>query len=349
MKYSFYDDYSEGVHPEILRYIGEHNDDQQLGYGRDNYSQLAADRIRKAFGLPHADVHFSPSGTATNVICLRAMLQPYEGVITPHSGHIYVHETGAPEAAGIKLIPVPSQDGKLTTDMIDSAFGTYEDEHTIIPRVVYLTQATELGTVYSPSELQTIINHAKAKGLLVFIDGARLAMALTSKNKGMSTTNFGSLGADIFYVGGTKAGGMYGEAIVIVNPELQHHFRNQMKQRGALMAKGRFMGQQFARFFDQDGLWMALGAQANENAAYMHRRLAEAGMDFDLTVDANQVFPIIENTLVEELEKDYGFYRWTKVSDTQTKIRLVCSWATPVAAIDKFIDRVTELRHAKGQ
>ncbi len=337
MKYSFYDDYSEGVHPELLKYITDHNDDAQLTYGRDEYSELAAERIQKAFAIPDADVHFLPTGTACNVIGLKSMLRAIEGVIAPASGHINTHETGALEAHGHKIIWVDTPDGKITPSLIDEAMARYEDEHTVIPKVVYLTQVTELGTVYTKDELKQVIDHAKSRGLYTFLDGARLSMAVASRAANMTMKDVGNLGLDMFYIGGTKNGGMYGEALVVQNDLFKKDFRHFIKQRGGMMAKGRFMGQQFARFFDEDNLWLNLAKHANEMAQVLYAGLKEAGIEFDLAADANQVFAILDNNVYEQLRNDYGFYPWNAVDDSKTKVRFVCSWATQREAIESLI------------
>ncbi len=337
MKYSFYDDYTEGAHPEILKYISEHNLDQQLTYGRDEYSKLAAERVNKAFGTNNADVHFLPTGTVCNVIGLKSMLRAIEGVIAPASGHINTHETGALEAHGHKIIWVDTPDGKLTPALIDKALALYEDEHTVIPKVVYLTQVTELGTVYTKEELKTVIDYSKSKGLYTFLDGARLAMAVASKTANMTMEDVGNLGLDMFYIGGTKNGGMYGEALVIQNDIFKKDFRHFIKQRGGMMAKGRFIGLQFARFFDEDNLWLNLANHANEMAQLLFNGLQELGIEFDLTADANQVFPILDNKVYEQLSQEYGFYPWNKVGNDKTKVRFVCSWATPKDQVEALI------------
>lgn len=337
MKYGFYDDYSEGVHPKILEYIAEHNAEQQLTYGRDEYTKLAADRIKKAFGAPKADVHFMPTGTVCNVVGLKSMLKAIEGVIAPASGHINTHETGALEAHGHKIIWVEAPDGKLNPELIDEALLRYEDEHTVRPRVIYLTQVTELGTVYTKAELEKVIAHAKSKGLYTYLDGARLAMAVASKAANITMEDIGQLGLDMFYIGGTKNGGMYGEAMVILNDAFKPDFRSYVKQRGGMMSKGRFLGQQFARFFDDDQLWLKLAQHANEMAELLYSGLKDLGVQFDLAADANQVFPVFSNQIVETLSKDYGFYPWNKVDEDRTKVRLVCSWSTPRETVEAFI------------
>jgi len=343
MKYSFYDDYSEGVHPKILEYITEHNNEQQLTYGRDEYSKLATERIKQAFGIPNADVHFMPTGTVCNVVGLKSMLKAIEGVIAPASGHINTHETGALEAHGHKIIWVDTPDGKLTPELIDEALTRYEDEHTVIPKVVYLTQVTELGTVYAKDELLRVIAHAKSKGLYTYLDGARLAMAVASKAANMTMEDIGALGLDMFYIGGTKNGGMYGEAMVILNDEFKKDFRHYIKQRGGMISKARFLGQQFARFFDDDQLWLSLAQHANEMAELLYSGLKDLGVQFDLTADANQVFPIFDNQVKEKLDKDYGFYPWNKVDENHTKVRLVCSWSTPREMVEAFIADTKEI------
>jgi len=342
MKHNFSDDYSEGAHPDILRYIVEHNSDQQAGYGKDEYCQLAAERIKKTFAVENADIHFLPNGTGCNVIGLKAMLQAYEGVISPTSGHVNAHETGALEAAGHKVIPVDSPDGKLTRELVDLALSGYEDEHTVLPRVVFLTQATERGTVYRKDELVEIIAHAKMKRLYAFLDGARLSMAIASKTANLTTRDMGGLGLDMFYIGGAKNGGLYGEALVIQNDRFKPFFRNIIKQRNGMMSKGRFLGQQFARFFDEDGLWLELARHANAMAERLNVGLKELGVEFDLAADANQLFPILDNGVIERLRRDYGFRNWERVGDDRTKIRLVCSWATPRSKVDAFLADVAQ-------
>jgi threonine aldolase len=337
MKHNFSDDYSEGAHPDILKYIMEHNSGQQPVYGKDEYCRLATERIKKTFNVEQSDIHFLPSGTSCNVIGLKAMLKAYEGVISPVSGHINAHETGAMEAAGHKIIPVETPDGKLSSDLIDQALASYEDEHTVAPRVVYLTQVTERGTVYTKDELAEIIDHAKAKNLYVFLDGARLSTAIASKSAKLTTKDVGRLGLDMFYIGGTKNGGLYGEALIIQNDEFKPFFRHIIKQRNGMMSKGRFLGLQFARFFDEDGLWLQLAYHANAMAERLYVGLKELGVEFDLEAHANQLFPIMDNSLVARLRQDYGFRDWGRVDDKRTKVRLVCSWATPRDKVDEFL------------
>lgn len=336
MKYLFYDDYSEGVAPQILDYIAQNNFDQQSGYCNDDYSKLASDRIKQAFGLPDAAVHFLPNGTITNVVGLVSMLKPYEGVISVVSGHINTHEAGAIEATGHKILWVSSSDGKLTPELIEEANSRHEDEHTVMTRVVYVTQPTELGTLYSKAELESVVRKAKSLGLYVFLDGARLAAALVSPVCDISIMDYGSLGIDMFYLGGTKNGGLYGEAMVIVNRQLQENFRYYIKQRGALMAKGRIIGQQFARFFDNDRLYLQLAKNAYDCAKRLSDGLVELGVDISPT-GTNQLFPILDNETISKLSESYGFYVWSKVDSTRSQIRLVTSWSCTLGVVDEFL------------
>lgn len=348
MKYLFFDDYSEGAHPEILKLLENHNIDQQKGYGNDEYSAEAAGRIRRAIGNDAADVHFVSTGTQANLISFASMLKPFEGVIAPTSGHIATFESGAVEATGHKVITVETQDGKLTPALVGKGLESYHDEHTVVPRVVFLTQATELGTVYTLKELQEVSAYAKSKGLYVYLDGARLAMALGSKQAGMTLPDVTKC-VDMFYLGGTKNGGMFGEAIVIINDALKSNFRNHMKQRGALLSKGRFMGLQFMRFFDTDNLYEKLGAEADNKAQLLYDGLKGLGVQFKATPATNQIFPILSNTLIKKLEQDYGFYFWEKHDEGSSVIRLVCSWTASEDAINTFVTDLGVLKRDESK
>jgi threonine aldolase len=338
----FYDDYSEGVHPALLDALVRCNDDQQPGYGRDAHSELAAERIAAHFQRP-VDVHFVTGGTQANQICLAAMLRPHQGVIAPLSGHIAIHEAGAIEATGHKVLTVSSPDGKLTPRLIDEALTLHEGEHTVMPRAVFLSQATESGTVYTRSELNVVAQHARASGLYVYLDGARLAMALASPEADMTLADIADAGVDMLYLGGTKNGALCGEAIVIVNRVLGEGFRYQMKQRGALLAKGRLLGVQFTRFFGEDGLWLSLGARANAQARRLADGLESLGVELQHPPAVNQVFAILSSRVAEALSAEWGFYVWKRLPHGRVLVRLVCSWATPDDAIESLVDRLRGL------
>lgn len=340
MKYSFHADYSEGAHPEILKYLVENNDVQDLTYGYDKFCALAKERIQNTFAIPNADVQFLPAGTITNVVGLSSMLKPFQSVISPTTGHINVHETGALEATGHKINYFDTPDGKITTEIIQAALDVYEDEHTVVPKVVYMTQSTEVATLYTKSEFEEIIKFAKEKDLYTFVDGARLPMAFASPLIDMSPKEFGALGFDAFYIGGTKNGGLFGEALVILNEELQGDIRYYMKRQGAVSGKARSIGSQFARFFDEDDLWLECAKHAVEMAHRLYVGMEKLGASFDHESSVNQIFPILPINVVDALEKDYGFYRYEKVGDDKQKIRLVTSWATKAEVIDEFLEDV---------
>ncbi|MBI4835688.1 MAG: aminotransferase class I/II-fold pyridoxal phosphate-dependent enzyme [Candidatus Abawacabacteria bacterium] len=341
MKHLFFDDYSEGAHPAILEHIMNNNNGQERGYGYDSYSQKAENLIRKEISSTNADVYFLPNGTQINFTVIAAMLRSHEGVIAPTSAHINVHECGAIEATGHKIIAIESANGKLTPAHVEQAFAKHHDEHTVKPKVVYLTQATETGTTYSLTEFEDVANYARSKGLLVYLDGARLAMAIANEKNGITLKDITRL-VDAFYIGGTKNGGMYGEAVVIINPELQKDFRYHIKQRGGLMAKGRFIALQFERFFGKDQLWFELGKLVNQKAQKLYQGLVKVGIEFENAPNGNQLFPILNNKLITELQKEYGFYVWQNGSERST-CRLTCSWATPDTAINDFIQDTRNL------
>jgi threonine aldolase len=336
-KYLFFDDYSEGAHPEILKAINEANAGQQRGYGGDEYCQLAAERIVAELGVS-ADIHFISGGTQANIVGMSALLRPHHGVIAVASAHIAQHEAGGIEATGHKIIAINSPDGKLTPELVDQGMATHYDEHTVKPRVVFVSQATELGTVYTRQELTTVVDHAHQKGLLVYLDGARLAEACAAMSPATTLADIAQTGVDILYIGGTKNGGLFGEAIAVINAGLREDFRYLMKQRGALMAKARVMGAQFARFFDEDRLWYQLGRVANDNARTLTDGLIAAGYEFVVPTETNQLFPRLPVQTVVRLEKEFGFYRWDSGREDPATIRLVCSWATSAEEIRRFVE-----------
>lgn len=342
MKYLFRDDYSEGAHPELLEALMNFNIGQKDGYGLDDVTQLAVERIQKAFATD-ADVHFVTGGTQANLVCLASMLKPYEAVITAKTAHISEHEAGAIEATGHKVIEVETDNGKLTPQDIKKVVDSHIDEHMVMPRVVFISQSTELGTIYSKDELKAIIATAHGLGLYVYVDGARLAIAMTSPSNDLELQDLASLGVDMFYIGGTKNGAVLGEAIVIPNKELRSNFRWYLKQHGALLAKGRVVASQFVRFFDKDQFWLELGKQANDNAQLMITGLRGAGVEFVAEPTTNQIFVNLSNEVIKTLEKDYGFYVWNPVDDERSTVRLVTSWATDKDMINEFINNLLKM------
>jgi threonine aldolase len=343
MKHRFFDDYSEGVHPDLLRYMTEHNVGQEEGYGRDEASQLAIRRISARLGRNVASIHFVSGATQANLIGISSMLRSYEGIIAPASGHIAVHEAGAIEATGHKILTVDAEDGKLTPELVERAMRTHEDEHTVMPGAVFVTQATELGTVYRQADLAAVVDYAKERHLRVFLDGARLAMALGSEGNDISLAALVAMGVDMFTIGGTKVGAMFGEVLVIVDEQLGENFRYRLKQHGALLAKGRFLGLQFARLFDEDRLWEHLGRQSNLRARELANGLRSLGVLMAYPDETNQVFAVLPDHVAALLHHDYGFYEWQRLERERCVVRFVCSWATPDLAVTELIHDVAKL------
>jgi len=337
----FRDDYSEGAHPALLDAIRDANEGQELGYGEDSYTGRAVGAIRAELGVD-ADVHLVSAGTQANLICLVSMLRPHEGVIAAATAHVTRHETGAIEATGHRILSVPTTDGKLTPALIDAGLEQHEGEHTVKPRVVFIAQATEEGTVYSMAELASLTAHAHARDMHVYLDGARLAMALATQSPAL-LSNVAATGIDMMYIGGTKNGALCGEAIAILNGGLREDFRYLLKQRGALLAKGRLLGAQFARFFGSDRLWYELGRTAVDRATRLATALRAHGVEFAAPVEVNQLFPILAPDVVSALEQHYGFHRWRRLGDGRVVIRLVCSWATTETAVDGLATDVARL------
>ncbi|TDR31997.1 threonine aldolase family protein [Hydromonas duriensis] len=345
MHFQFYNDYSETAHPACMAALAHEPTQQLAGYGLDDVSAQAADAIRAVCKSPKAAVHFVSGGTQANLTMLAAMLRPFEAIIAAQTGHIYSNETGAIEATGHKIIAMPATQGKLTPASIEAAVAAHPWEHTVRARVVFISQATELGTVYSLAELRALRACCDTHGLYLYMDGARLGAALMSHDADWDLADIAAL-ADVFYIGGTKNGAVLGEAIVIVHPDLQVDFRYHLKQRGALLAKGRVVGSQFLALFSND-LFQSLAAHANACAERLQNGLLAMGVAFETLSSTNLIFPTLPNHAVEQLQQRYGFHIWKKVSDTHQTIRLVTSWATPMDKVDDFLND-TRLALAEG-
>lgn len=339
--FSFFNDYSEGAHPRVLKALQETNEQQEPGYGLDSFSQIAADLLRDLIKQPKAAIHFVATGTQANLITLSSFLKSYESIIAPEQGHICVHETGALEATGHKVHALPGQAGKLLPESVRELIALHNDEHSVRPRVLYISQATELGTIYSKRELQALRAVCNEHQLYFFLDGARLGNAMMAEGNDADLADIAAL-CDAFYIGGTKNGALLGEAVVIVNPVLQDSFRYHLKQRGALMAKGRVIAVQFKELF-RDGLYFENARHANAMAQKLAHGIRERGYAFAQDSKTNQLFPIFPDSIIEKLKKDYGFYVWEKTSDGSV-IRLVTSWATPEAAVEAFLKDLAELK-----
>ena len=341
-KHCFFDDYSEGAHPRVLELLASSNAAQEPGYGHDSLSRRGEQLLRLAIDNPDADVHFVSGGTQANLIALASMLRPYESVIAASSAHIHVHETGAVEATGHKITLVPGHDGKLDAQQVREAVAQHGDEHMVLPRVVFVSQSTEAGTVYRKAELEALSRTCRELGLYLYLDGARLGCALASDASDLPLPELAGL-VDMFYLGGTKNGALLGEAIVIVNPALRANFRHHLKQRGALLAKGRVIAAQFVALFEE-GLYFELARHANAMAARLAAGLRKLGIAFLTEPVTNQVFAILPDTRIAALRQQYGCHVWSRVNDTHSTIRLVTSWATQARHVDAFIEDLRVLR-----
>ena len=336
--YSFKNDYSEGAHPQILQALLDSNMEQVEAYGQDYYTLQAIEGLKQRINRQDIDIHFLSGGTQTNLTALSAFLRPHEGVIAASTGHILVHETGAIEATGHKIYSIEVQDGKLNTAHIKAAVDIHTDEHMVKPKLVYISNPTEIGSIYSKSELQELSQFCKGQKLLLFVDGARLGCALCSEENDMTLTDLGLL-TDAFYIGGTKNGALMGEALVICNELLKEDFRFHMKQKGALLAKGKVLGIQFLELF-RDDLYFTLARHANAMASLLRNAISQAGFSFLTHAPANQIFPILPNELIAKLQENYSFYVWEKIDEQHSAIRLVTSWATREDAVRAFIEEL---------
>ena len=339
-KYRFCNDYAEGAHPRILELLSQCNLNQEEGYGNDSLSQQAERLLKAAIGNPQAAVHFVSGGTQANLIVLAAILKPYESVIAAATGHIFVHEAGAIEATGHKVNVVNTPDGKLTAGLVRQVVAQHTDEHMVKPRAVYVSNSTELGTVYTRAELESLAHACREKNLVLFLDGARLGAALVSAASDLTLADLAKL-VDVFYIGGTKNGALLGEAIVINQVALQADFRFHIKQRGGLLAKGSLLGAQFAALF-RDDLYFELARHANATAQALAGGLKALGYSFFADPVTNMIFPILPNALIRFLEDRYDFYVWCPVAEDRSAIRLVTSWATPAGKVDEFLEAVKE-------
>lgn len=340
----FRNDYSEGAHPKVLQALVETNLVSTPGYGCDEYCACARELLRERFACPNADVHFLVGGTQTNLTAAAAFLRPWEAVIAADTGHIAVHETGAIEATGHKVYVVPGVDGKLTPDAIRTAVRDHQtgtEEHMVLPRMVYVSDSTELGTIYTRAELQALSDTCRELGLYLYLDGARMAMALTAQGNDLVPEDFAQL-CDAFYLGGTKNALLFGEALVILNNALKPYFRNVMKQHGGMLAKGRLLGVQFAAIL-QDDLWLQTARHANELAQRLAAALTAMGVPLYAASPTNQVFPIFTNAQVEALRQNFSFEFIARVDENHSAIRFVTSWATRPEDVDALICAVRSL------
>ena len=336
-------DYLEGCHPSILEKLNETNLVQTPGYGTDEYCKAAADAIRSAFSCPDSAVHFLVGGTQANMTVIAAALRPYEGVLCADTGHINVHETGAIESTGHKCLALPNKDGRISAAKVAVAAATQaDDEHMVKPGMVYISMSTELGTVYDLSHLKDLYYTCRQLGLYLFIDGARLGYALAAPTGDLTAADIAKY-CDVFTVGGTKMGALFGEAVVINNPELNVRFRYMIKQKGGMLAKGRLLGLQFSALME-DGLYFELGKKAVDQAMRIRTALLERGFTFHVDSPTNQLFPIFTDAQWEKIE-ELGFKLEFngRLDEEHVVLRVCTSWGTPDEYVDKFIETIKAL------
>ena len=344
----FHNDYSEGCHERILERLRKTNLEQTPGYGEDAYCARAAAIIRCLCGNEDLAVHFLVGGTQTNFTVIDAALRPHQGVIAAESAHIHVHETGAVEATGHKVLAVPSADGKLTAAQVEHlvrahrASGSFE--HEVQPKMVYISNPTELGTIYSLAELEALSRVCKENGLYLFLDGARLGYGLAASENDVKLPDLARL-CDVFYMGGTKQGALFGEAVVISCPAIGEDFRYLIKQHGGMLAKGRLLGLQFEALLE-DGLYFDLSRHADRLADQIRRTLEQCGYPLLVEGCTNQIFPILPDSVLDKLAEDFTFTDQTRVDDSHRAVRFCTSWATSQEHTDALCAALTALKNS---
>lgn len=335
---SFENDYNAGAHPLVLKALADTNMVKQPGYGNDDYCRSAAEKIRAACACPEAEVYFIAGGTQTNQVVISSLLHSYEGVLSAVSGHVNGHEAGAIEYSGHKVLTLPQHEGKLNPTELEAWLeGFYADEsheHMVFPGMVYLSHPTEYGTLYSKGELEAISALCRRYGMPLFLDGARLGYGLMSRSTDVGLADIARL-CDVFYIGGTKVGALCGEAVVFTRNNVPAHFSTCIKQRGAMLAKGRLLGVQFDALFT-DGLYFKIGAYAIEKAERLKRMFREKGYSFSLNSPTNQQFILLDDEKAEKLRTKVRFSLWEKPDDKHTVARFCTSWATTDEELDEL-------------
>lgn len=343
-KLSFACDYMEGAHPSIMTRLTDTNLLKTQGYGIDSFSESARNKIRAACGCPNAEVHFLVGGTQTNATVIDAVLKSYQGVIAANSGHISVHEAGAIEFGGHKVLTLPQKLGKITATDIQALISDYQNDanhdHMVMPGMVYISHPTEYGTLYTREELRSISNVCRKNGLPLYLDGARLAYALACPENDIALHDLAEL-CDMFYIGGTKCGALFGEAIVIPKKNFIPQFFTIMKQHGALLAKGRMLGIQFDVLFTDD-FYLSIGVPAISAAEKIRKTLLHLGYQLYFKSPTNQIFVVMENAKMTELAEKVELSFWEKYDDTHTVVRFATSWATNEADVEKLLKILAE-------
>ena len=335
-------DYSEGAHERILKRLAETNLEQTPGYGEDHYCAEAAELIRKACGAPDAAVHFLVGGTQANLTVIAAALRPHQGAVGAQTAHIHCHETGSIEATGHKVLPLPSADGKINAAQVKELYESHihdeSFEHTVQPGMVYISHPTELGTIYTKQELKELHAVCRECGMYLFVDGARLAYALEAEGNDVELTDLAA-NCDVFYIGGTKVGALFGEAVVIMNDQLKKDFRYMIKQRGGMLAKGRLLGLQFAELF-KDGLYREMGRHADHLAGEIRSACADRGYPLYVPNTTNQIFPVIPDAVLESWKDKYTYTYQCRVDSEHSAVRFCTSWATKPEDVKALADDI---------
>lgn len=340
-KYSFKNDYSESAHPRILYNLIDTNMLQNEGYGEDEICNDAIALLKSHIKRNDIDIYFMTGGTITNLTAISSFLRPYEAVISSAIGHINTHETGAIEFTGHKVISVKTENGKLNTNQIQKVLDEHTDLHMVKPRMVYISNSTENGLIYVKSELVELSDFCKKNSLLLYMDGARLGSALCSKQNDITMSEIASL-VDAFYIGATKNGALFGEALVICNDSLKENFRYCIKQKGAMLSKGWLLGVQFYELF-KDDLYYELATNANNMAELLAFGLAKLNIEFVVPPQTNQIFPILNNELAKKLEENFSFYENERIDENNSVYRFVTSWATEYEQIVEFLKVIGSL------
>ncbi len=338
-------DYAEGAHPAVLQKLLDTNLEQTAGYGMDPYCAQAADLIREKCAAPHAAVHFMVGGTPTNVTLIDAVLRRHQSPISADTGHINVHETGAVEFTGHKVLPLPNTDGKITGQQVDALctahYADSDREHTTQPKLVYISSPTELGSIYTKAELEDLRRACDKHHLYLFLDGARLGYGLAAEGNDLTLADLAQL-CDAFYIGGTKVGALFGEALVITNPAMQEDFRYAIKQHLGMLAKGRLLGLQFLALLEDD-LYFKIGAQADALAMRIRAACEQKGFPFLVPSTTNQQFPILPDSALEKLGEKYTFTYQCRVDESHSAVRFCTSWATTSQQVDALVEDILAL------
>lgn len=344
-------DYTEGAHPRILEALIKTNREQTKGYGEDEFCETARKIIRLACGREDMNVHFLVGGTQANATVIASVLRPHQAVICAETGHIATHESGAVEATGHKVITLPSEDGKITAvqvkKLLDEHWSDPTREHCPQPAMVYISHPTETGLIYSKRELTALRRVCDNRNIPLYLDGARLGYALAADENDLFMADIAEL-CDLFYIGGTKVGAMFGEAVCICSEELERDFRYHIKQHGGMLAKGRFLGIQFETLF-KDGLYLEISRNAVSQAMRIKEAFQSAGCDFLYDSPTNQQFPIVNKAVKSELSKNYSFTIWKEMPGDKTAVRFVTSWATKEENVDTLVNDIKRICRLYGE